>query len=736
MQEEHKQEDGFSDLNKVQYEAVHTLEGPLLILAGAGTGKTKVLTSRVVNILNSGLAKTSEILAVTFTNKAAKEMKERIENMLGYPADGFWLGTFHSIGLRILRRHTAEVGLGHNFTILDPDDCEKILKQILLDKNIDIKKYAPRFLSNSIAKLKDKNFMPDSVPDLENKLIGTLPLAEIYKEYQQRLQSLNAVDFGDLILLCIHLFAQFPDILEYWQTKFRFIMVDEYQDTNTIQYIFIRLLGLKHQNVCCVGDDDQSIYSWRGAEINNILRFEKDFTGAKVLRLEQNYRSTLPILQVAASLIAKNTDRLGKSLWSEQKEGAAVKIYETFNSKLEAETICKIIMESKKNGYNYKNIGILVRASFQTREIEEQLLTYAIPYKIVGGNKFYDRLEIKDAIAYLRLLYQHSDDMAYFRIINLPKRGIGGASINKIRKFANENSVSMFKASSLLVGKGVVSAKVENQLQAFTNLFTSYELSTDEIVLTEVAKELLENSGYTAMWQAEDNFEAKSRLENINELYSSLKSYASLEEFLEHVSLVSDHDDEYQDNKVSLMTLHAAKGLEFDVVLLPGWEDGLLPHQRSLEDNGDLALQEERRLAYVGITRAKKELHILYAQNRQAYGTWTSTIPSRFLAEIDAKLVEPIKHGNGLTADERIMQDPYLRRKLYGNTDKENNFVKSNYQTVENIAQKSNLKVGSKVQHSTMGEGVVEKIQGPIATVRFAGNNLKKIMVTFLKRVQ
>lgn len=735
QEEDNNQEEQFDKLNKVQHEAVHTLEGPLLILAGAGTGKTKVLTSRVVNILNSGLAKTSEILAVTFTNKAAKEMKERIEHMLGYPADGFWLGTFHSIGLRILRRHTAEAGLSHNFTILDPDDCEKILKQILLDKNIDTKKYSPKLISNTIAKLKDKNFMPDSVPDIENRLIGVVTLVEIYTKYQERLRSLNAVDFGDLILLCIHIFAQFPDILEYWQTRFRYIMVDEYQDTNAIQYIFIRLLGLKHQNVCCVGDDDQSIYSWRGAEINNILRFEKDFTGAKVLRLEQNYRSTLPILQVAASLIAKNADRWEKSLWSEQKEGAAVKIYETLNSKQEAETLCNLIMESKKSGYHYKNIGILVRAIFQTREIEESLLTHAIPYKIVGGKKFYDRLEIKDAIAYLRLLYQHNDDMAYFRIINVPKRGIGESSVNKIRQFANEKATSMLQASKLIIGEKILSAKVENQLQEFTNLFGNNELESHEIVLTEITKQLLENSGYIAMWQEEEGIEAESRLENINELYSSLKNYSNLEEFLEHVSLVSDHDDEYQDNKVSLMTLHAAKGLEFDVVILPGWEEGLLPHQRSLEENGDLALQEERRLAYVGITRAKKELHILYAKNRQAYGNWTSSIPSRFLEEIDSKLLEPIKQGDGLTADERIMQDPYLRRKLYGNTDKENNFVKSNYQTVENIALNSNLKVGYKVKHNTMGEGIIEKIQGPIATVRFANNNIKKIMVTFLKKV-
>ncbi|UQY80820.1 ATP-dependent DNA helicase PcrA [Candidatus Hepatincola sp. Av] len=734
MPKDNQQEEHFANLNKVQYEAVHSLEGPLLILAGAGTGKTKVLTSRVVNILNSGLAKTSEVLAVTFTNKAAKEMKERIENMLGYPADGFWLGTFHSIGLRILRRHTSEAGLNHNFTILDPDDCEKILKQILLDKNLDIKKYPPRLLSNTIAKLKDKNFMPDAVPDIENKLIGTVSLTEIYAKYQQRLRDLNAVDFGDLILLCIHIFAQFPDILEYWQTRFRYIMVDEYQDTNTIQYIFIRLLGLKHQNVCCVGDDDQSIYSWRGAEINNILRFEKDFIGAKVLRLEQNYRSTLPILQVAASLIANNTDRWEKSLWSEQKEGAAVKVYETLSSKLEAETLCNIIMEARKNGYNYKNIGILVRAIFQTRQIEESLLINEIPYKIVGGNKFYDRLEIKDAIAYLRLLYQHNDDMAYFRIINTPKRGIGEASIMKIRKFANEKSVSMLQASKLIIGEKILSAKVEKALQEFTKLFVNDNLDSTAIVLTEITKELLENSGYIAMWQAEEGVEAQSRLENINELYSSLKSYQSLEEFLEHVSLVSDHDDEYQDNKVSLMTLHAAKGLEFDVVLLPGWEDGLLPHQRSLEDNGDLALQEERRLAYVGITRAKKELYITYAQSRQAYGNWTSTIPSRFLAEIDKRLVKQVKQDDGISANERIMQDPYLRRKLYGNTNKENNFVKSNYQTVENIAQKSNLQVGYKVKHTTMGEGIIEKIQGPIATVRFANNNIKKIMVTFLKK--
>ncbi|MDR2008503.1 MAG: UvrD-helicase domain-containing protein, partial [Alphaproteobacteria bacterium] len=454
----------FDGLNDKQLEAVQQTEGALLILAGAGTGKTKVLTSRIVNILNQGKANPTEILAVTFTNKAAREMMHRVEGLLGYNASGFWIGTFHSIGLRILRRHYNEVGLKPSFTILDTGDCESVLKQIMLDKNIDTKKYPPKMVADNISRLKDKNIHPDTLSPEDNRRIGNIFLQEIYTTYQAQLRALNAVDFGDLLLLCIDLFRQYPDVLAQWQNRFKYIMVDEYQDTNALQYLFIKVLALNHGNICAVGDDDQSIYSWRGAEIANILRFEQDFPNAKIIRLEQNYRSTTPILKVASSVISQNSQRHEKTLWSDKESEQKVKLYEAFNSKMEAEFIATTIGDVIRAGYKYNQVAILVRASFLTREIEERLMVNAVPYKFVGGSRFYDRMETKDMIAYLRLLYQPFDDMAFLRIINTPKRGIGGASLDKIRAYARKADLSLFNASKQLMGQGVVSAKIEKEL--------------------------------------------------------------------------------------------------------------------------------------------------------------------------------------------------------------------------------------------------------------------------------
>ncbi len=727
----------FADLNDVQKEAVQTIEGPLLILAGAGTGKTKVLTSRIVNILNQGLARPSEILAVTFTNKASKEMKERVEHLLGYPVDGFWIGTFHSVGLRILRRHYVEAGLKPSFTILDMDDCEKIIKQILLESNVDTKKFPPSMISNTIGRLKDKNILPDALPNIDNKMIGRTSLLEVYISYQKRLKEINCVDFGDLLLLCVDIFKQFPDILEQWQTRFKYIMVDEYQDTNSLQYLFVRLLALKYSNICAVGDDDQSIYSWRGAEITNILRFEEDFVRAKVLRLEQNYRSTTPILKVASSIIAKNSDRWSKTLWTNKEEFTKVKLYEAFNSKQEADFIGTTIEDFIRIGLKYNQVAILVRATFQSREIEERLIYHAIPYKFIGGSRFYDRLEIKDIIAYLRLLYQSYDDMAFLRIINVPKRGIGNSSVDKLRHFATHNGLSLYNASKKIAGESIIPKKAENELTMFIESFEQWKHMGKGLSLGDIAKTIVEESGYLAMWEAENSIDSKSRIENIKELYMALDSFESLEEFLEHVSLISDKDEENKDNNVTIMTLHGSKGLEFDTVFLPGWEEGIIPNQRSIDDQGEMGLEEERRLAYVGITRAKKNLYISFSRNRMMYGNWQSCIGSRFIDEMDFDFVEKINDTSNLS--QKIIQDPYLNKTLYGNKSSDiylNSFKNENDDFFPAKKIFKGIKAGMRVNHSTMGEGEVISIQGPIATVNFDKEGSKKIMVSFLSEIK
>lgn len=727
--------DIFTDLNSVQKEAVQTLEGPLLILAGAGTGKTKVLTSRIVNILNQGLARPSEILAVTFTNKASKEMKERVEALLGYPVDGFWIGTFHSIGLRILRRHYIEAGLRPNFSILDMDDCEKIIKQILLESNVDTKKFPASMVMNTIGRLKDKNILPDTLPNVDNKMIGSTSLGEVYTSYQRRLKELNAVDFGDLLLLCVDLFRQFPDILEQWQTRFKYIMVDEYQDTNSLQYLFVRVLALKYSNICAVGDDDQSIYSWRGAEIANILRFEEDFVGAKILRLEQNYRSTTPILKIASSIISKNSDRWDKNLWTDREGENKVKLYEAFNSKQEADFLATTINDLVRSGLKYNQIAVLIRATFQSREIEERLMFHAIPYRFIGGSRFYDRLEIKDIIAYLRLLYQSYDDMAFLRIVNVPKRGIGASSLDKLQQFARDRGMSLYSASKEAIGKSIIPKKAENELSSFIENFEIWKYAVDGQSLGGIAKVIVEESGYMDMWEAENSAESKARIENIKELFMALESFETLEEFLEHVSLVSDKEEENEDNKITIMTLHGAKGLEFDTVFLPGWEEGILPNQRSIDDLGDMGLEEERRLAYVGITRAKKDLYISFSKNRQMYGNWQACIGSRFIDEMNFDFVERLSSQE--SASQRTMRDSYTNKAFYG--DKSDSFPFKKFNEDDFVSTKKEfkgIKVGMRVNHSTMGEGEVISVQGPIATVNFDDGSSKKIMVSFLKEIK
>ncbi len=708
------------NLNDVQKEAVETIEGPLLILAGAGTGKTKVLTTRVVNIINKQAAYPSEILCVTFTNKAAFEMKDRIHKMLSdIPIHSMWIGTFHSIGLRILRRHFAEAGLKPNFIILDPDDCERIIKQILIDHNVDVKKHSPKYIANTISTLKDKNITVSNFPVSLDDIYGTMSLSQIYNIYNNRLKAVNSVDFGDLLQLCVNLFIQFPDIVDFWQSKFKFVLVDEYQDTNLLQYTFIKILAAKYHNLCCVGDDDQSIYSWRGAEVENILRFEKDFKGAKVLRLEQNYRSINPILKAASSLISANTKRWKKTLWTDKEDKNTVKLFEANSSKDEAQFICDKILEFKKEGAPYKDNAILVRAAYQTRELEERLQFNGIDYQLIGGLSFYDRAEVKDTIAHLRLLNQKYDDMAFLRIINNPKRGLGESALNKIREIANTNNTSLYLASEFILGQGILSAKQDHALNEFVSAFTKVE-QNQGLKLREITENILKNTGYLNMYEIEGTTEAKDRIENIKELYRALDSYSSLEEFLESVSLrVDTEDEEGNDNKVCIMTLHRAKGLEFNCVFLPGWEEGILPNQRALDEGGEKSLEEERRLAYVGITRAKKKLFVSYCKSRNMYGSWQECVGSRFILDM----------GNDI---ERINTSVYVTK------DKtKHNFVNNiDFTSFSSNNMNANFRQGQQVQHNSLGKGVIVSLSGPIATVNFEVHGTKKIMVSFLKEVK
>lgn len=727
----------FTGLNPVQKEAVATTEGPLLVLAGAGTGKTKVLTSRIAYILENYKARNSEILAVTFTNKAANEMRLRIENILGYPIDGLWIGTFHSLALRFLKRYPERLGYEPNFIVLDAYDSEKVIKQILLDYNIDTKYVAVKYVSSLISQLKDKSILPTTMSLLDDKnLVNNISLSKIYTAYQERLKRINSLDFGDLLLQCMELFNNNPDILDTWQNRFKYILVDEYQDTNTIQYNFVKLLSAKYKNICCVGDDDQSIYSWRGADINNILRFEEDFPGAKVLRLEQNYRSTTSILNAASTIIANNAQRLGKTLWTALEGEEKVKVFEAYSSKQEAEFIADTIRTLYIEGINYNEIAVLVRSAFQTRELEEKFNEKKpthIPYRMLLGTNFYDRQEVKDVIAYLRLRYINYDDVSFERIINVPRRGIGASSLTKLREFAITHNYSLFEASKNIVGKKILSPKIEKELTNFISYFEE-DLLTSTKTLKDSAREFIEKVGYIDMWQMENTEQSRDRIDNIEELYSYLSNYQNIGDFFDNVALYSKGDDKDDDNRVSISTIHGAKGLEFNVVFLPGWEEGIFPNSRSLDENGLEALQEERRLAYVAITRAKKLLYIIYSKDRQLYGTWQSCIPSRFLTEIEEKDISRITSGYGnysYAFSQQSYKDNYI------NKPKSYEFINaSNYNLDNNLSQgKSYIVKGSQVIHSTMGEGTVIAINGSIADVNFVKFGNKKIMVSFLKLI-
>jgi len=633
--------DYLKNLNKAQKEAVLYTDGPLLIVAGAGSGKTKVLTSRIANIIKEKKAFPNQILSVTFTNKAAKEMQIRVSKMLGSEATGLsWLGTFHSICAKLLRKHASAVSLNSNFTIIDTDDQIRLIKNICKAENIDIKQIAPRYVLAIIDRWKNKGFYPNEViinqKDLYEKII--LP---IYKIYQQKLIGLNSCDFGDLILHVVKILEKNQEIRDIYSKNFKYILVDEYQDTNFIQSKWLKLLSEKNKNLCCVGDDDQSIYSWRGAEIKNFLEFDQIYENTKVIRLEENYRSSQNILSVASNLISNNQNRVGKTLKATMDEGDLVKLNCFKNGKDEAIGISDEIEKLKKK-FSYNNIAILVRAIFQTREFEERFLKIGIPYRILGGTKFYERAEIKDCIAYLRLVYQSKDDLAFERIVNNPKRSIGDSSIKKIYEFSKENNLNLESSSKKMINQNLIKPKTKTGLVIFLDLLTKWrnDLNVKNFNHVKLLQIILDESGYSAMLKNKKDIENENRLENIKELLSAMKEFENLENFLEHVSLATSIDQEWDGEKVNMMTMHAAKGLEFESVFLPGWEEGLFPHQKSIEEKGQSGLEEERRLAYVGITRAKKKATISFSMNRFYQGDWIDSMASRFIDELPEKFLE------------------------------------------------------------------------------------------------
>ncbi len=634
--------DYLDNLNKAQKEAVLHVDGPLLIVAGAGSGKTKVLTSRIAHIIKEKRAFPNQILSVTFTNKAAKEMQTRVSKILGSTATGLsWLGTFHSICVKILRKHAKAVNLNSNFTIIDTDDQIRLIKNICKSENIDIKQLAPRFILAIIDRWKNKGYYPFEVV-VNNKDLYEKTILPLYKIYQQKLIDLNSCDFGDLILHTVKILENYPDIRKIYSNNFKYILVDEYQDTNFIQSKWLNLLSEKHNNLCCVGDDDQSIYSWRGAEIKNFLEFDQVYEDTKVIRLEQNYRSSQNILSVASNLISNNENRVGKTLTTTMEEGDLVKLNCFKNGKDEAIGISDEIEKNIKKKFSFNNVAILVRAIFQTREFEERFLKIGMPYRILGGTKFYERAEIKDCVAYLRLIHQEKDDLAFERIVNNPKRSIGDTTLKLVHEFGKENNLCLENAAKKMIEENLIKPKTKIGLSFFLNSLNKWrnDLKIKKINHIKLMQTVLDESGYSAMLKNKKDLDSESRLENIKELLTAMKEFDNLESFLEHVSLATSIDQEWDGEKINMMTMHAAKGLEFDVVFLPGWEEGLFPHQKSIEEKGQNGLEEERRLAYVGITRAKKRAIISFSMNRFYQGDWIDSMASRFIDELPEKYLE------------------------------------------------------------------------------------------------
>ncbi|MBK1837872.1 UvrD-helicase domain-containing protein [Azospirillum sp. YIM B02556] len=636
-------------LNPTQRAAVEALDGPVLVLAGAGTGKTRVLTTRLAHLLMTRRAAAFQILAVTFTNKAAREMRERVGHLMGIEPEGWWLGTFHALAARILRRHAELVGLKSNFTILDTDDQVRLIKQLLQAENIDSKKWPPRQVLGAIERWKDRGLTPDRLADADGGDVAGGRVVAIYRAYQERLRTLNACDFGDLLLHNLAIFQNNPDVLAEYHRKFKYLLVDEYQDTNVAQYLWLRILSQAHKNICCVGDEDQSIYAWRGAEIGNILRFETDFPGATIIKLEQNYRSTGHILAAASGLIANNQGRLGKTLWTEADGGEPIKVKAVWDGEEEARWVGEEIEGLQRKGTPLSQIAVLVRAGFQTREFEERFITLGMPYKMLGGPRFYERQEIRDALAYFRVVNSGDDDLAFERIVNLPKRGVGPAAMQSLYTAARARGLSLTEAGWALTETDELKPKLRATLRGLLQDFFRWRTLMETVPHTELARTVLDESGYTRMWQEDKTPEAPGRLENLKELITAMAEFENLPGFLEHVALVMENAEAAGVEQVTVMTLHGAKGLEFDHVFLPGWEEGVFPNQRALDETGIAGLEEERRLAYVGLTRARRRAYVSHAANRRLYGNWVSAVPSRFVEEIPQDNVEA-EAANGLFA--------------------------------------------------------------------------------------
>jgi DNA helicase-2/ATP-dependent DNA helicase PcrA len=742
-------------LNPEQRAAVLTLDGPLLVLAGAGTGKTRVLTTRLAHILATGKAWPGQILAVTFTNKAAREMKDRISGLIGGVVEGMtWLGTFHSIGVKILRRHAELVGLKPAFTILDTDDQIRLLKQIIEAHNVDEKRWPARQLAGYIDNWKNRGLSPAKVPAGEAMSFAGGKGGELYAEYQERLKILNSCDFGDLLLECLRLFQENADVLQKFQRRFKYMLVDEYQDTNVAQYLWLKLLAQGHRNICCVGDDDQSIYGWRGADVDNILRFENDFPGARVIRLERNYRSTPHILAGASGLIAKNEGRLGKTLRTDVSEGMKIIVRGHWDGDEEARAIGDDIETLQRKGERLNDMAILVRASFQMRAFEDRFITLGLPYRVIGGPRFYERQEVRDALAYFKVAVSPDNDLAFERILNTPKRGIGDTTVKRMHLHARAKGTSLHRAAEALALSDELAAKTTSSLVALLQSFARWRSLVDTLPHTELAEIILDESGYTQMWQNDRSPEAEGRLENLKELVRSMAEFDTMAGFLEHIALVMDTDAVEAEDRVNVMTLHSAKGLEFRTVFLPGWEEGLFPHQRSLDEKGRAGLEEERRLAYVGITRAKELVKISFAQNRRVHNLWQNALPSRFIDELPEGHVEveamstsyggyglgtfggsrfdemapfagsyatpgwqrakqAYEEGRGLRSPPRIIEGELVARE----TESSASFIE-----------------GDRIFHQKFGYGSVVRIDGNKLTIDFDKAGQKRVLDSFVQR--
>ena len=739
-------------LNKEQREAVEATDGAVLVLAGAGTGKTRVLTTRLAHILATRRAWPGQILAVTFTNKAAREMKERIGALIGGVVEGMqWLGTFHSIGARMLRRHAELAGLKSNFTILDTDDQLRLMKQLIEAENIDEKRWPARTLASMIDNWKNRGMRPDDVSESEGQGYAFGKGRSLYRQYQERLKALNAADFGDLLLEVLHILRTYPDILADYRDRFRYMLVDEYQDTNVVQYLWLKLLAGGTGNVCVVGDDDQSIYGWRGAEVENILRFERDFPGAKVVRLERNYRSTPAILGAASGLIAANKGRLGKTLWTEGDPGEKIKVQGVWDAEEEARNVASEAEDLHRQGHLFSQMAILVRASFQMREFEDRFISLGLPYRVIGGPRFYERAEIRDAMAYLRLIAQGDDDLAFDRIVNKPKRGIGDASVASLHAFARGRQLPLLAAAREIADTDELPPKAKKALAELAANFARWSETARILPHTELAEMVLDESGYTDMLKADKSAEAPGRLDNLKEFVRSMEGFETLAAFLEHVSLVIEIARDESGDRINLMTLHAAKGLEFDTVFLPGWEEGLFPSQRSMDENGLAGLEEERRLAYVGLTRAKKRARASFAANRRVHGSWQSALPSRFLSEIPEDHVEAVmddgfyggatgfRDNAGGPAFSSTYESPGWKRaqanRAAGQTRTRPPLIEAQAYSVQTSdPESSQFASGDRVFHQKFGYGRVSHVEGNKLTVNFDKAGEKRVIDQFVAR--